>query len=321
MPPKADKAHKAPEGTTEKTTKPTAKEKTSSGRTATLHDETAVREQEANIINCILPEAKNHPIYKDVVDKIKSTGAGKAQKWTNTTLYKHFSGWVESAAYEDRPALVFLLAALAAHECLAGTSYSKFRTEVNRRRLKEWATEQLSCSRCPTSSETEVSTPKAPPVLQNQTKVKVEEGADAQGTGCSAFIRQSIETGGQNVRTTQAHFAPHLRGNDDSLFPSINGSKRKAIDELDQMPPKHTMLDVDRQAIVAQLTNEAIEASRTRVVLREVGIQTDDDMFASWAANLASQFTTESMKREFEAVSENTRALAEFSRGRQTGGR
>ncbi|KAF4472146.1 hypothetical protein FALBO_944 [Fusarium albosuccineum] len=312
MPPKADKANKAPEGSTGKTAKSTANEKTSLSRLPVLRDETAIREQEASIINCILPQAKNHTVYKDVVDKIKSTSAGKARKWADTTLCKNFSGWVESAADEDRPALVFLLAALAAHECLAGTSVSKFRAEVSRRRLKAWAIEQLEGPRCSTSSETEVSTPKAPPVLQNQTTVKVEEGADAQGASCSAFIRQSIETGGQNVRTTQAHFAPRLRGNDDVPFPSVNGSKRKAVDELNQIPHKHTMLDVERQAIAAQLANEAIGASRTRVVLREVGTQTDDDMFASWAANLASQFTTESMKREFEAVSENTRALAEL---------
>ncbi|KAM5346393.1 hypothetical protein ACJ41O_009398 [Fusarium nematophilum] len=261
-----------------------------------------IRKQEQRAVGCISFKEEDHPeLYKDVVKQLKDSGIGRHLHLSDSHLCKSFLGWVQASDDDSRPNLRFFLAALAAHDCLATIDNTTFNKAVHRRGLREWAMKQLANARSCTKSTTQTtatSTTTTSPREGIKKALKVEEvdgpGLDVATRSAVLWrineqdnnhhsIRQSIETGFHDARTTGSRFEP--RGSPFETF-----SKRRADDQL---PPEHShkrvKTDMDHEAFAARI--EMLEAQNRKVTLRDTGTQTDSDMLAEWAVGLATKHT------------------------------
>ncbi|KAF4959392.1 hypothetical protein FGADI_1714 [Fusarium gaditjirri] len=254
-------------------------------------DVEAIRKRWDDAISCIHPNAQKHPaMYQRVVELIKKSNLRRG--WSDTQFCKDFAAWCRVSGLDARPDPEILLATLAVHESLGNNNF-KFDQEVRSRGLKQWVEQELRKHR-PFESTPISAEPETP-------RIKAEPG-----------------TGNQGPERRQADSAHR----NDSILPSVESNFGGPIRAMKRTVPDHPGLpankrantSVDQAGFTAKVCQLAeLQASQQRIVLRDAGTQTDNDISLERISEPMLK-ATEAMRENNEKQDEQIRTLMEHNR-------
>ncbi|KAH7264888.1 uncharacterized protein BKA55DRAFT_685371 [Fusarium redolens] len=279
------------DNTTDKVEAPPARKAKSSKPMISRDDVEAIRERWDAAIARIHPDAKKHPaLYRRVVELIEKSNLRRG--WSDTQFYKNFVAWCRVSGPDAQPDPEIFLATLAVHESF-GNNNVKFIEEVRKRGLKQWVEHQLR-KHLPFVSTPISAEPETP-------RVKVEPGASSQGTD-----RRQVDAAYRNniIR-------PSVEGD---FGGPIRAVKRPAPEHPAQPANKRASVQVDQALLTAEVHRLAeLQASQQRIVLRDAGTQTDNDISLERISEPMLK-AAEAMRENNEKQDEQIRTLMEHNR-------
>ncbi|KAF5648325.1 hypothetical protein F52700_1017 [Fusarium sp. NRRL 52700] len=254
-------------------------------------DVEAIEKRHNDAIACIHPDAKKHPsIYQRVVELIKKSSLRRT--WGDTQFCKDFTAWCRVSGLDAKPNPDIMLATLAVHDSLGNNNF-KFAHDVRTRGLEQWLEKELNKHRPFVSTST--------PVEPGTPRIKTEPGTKSQGP----------EQGQVDPSRGNGSILPSIEGNSGG---PVRTMKRTASDHPGQPANKRASAQVDQASSTAKVHRLAeLQAPQQRIVLRDTGTQTDDNISLGNVVEPMLK-ATKAMTGSKEKLDEHTLALQEHNR-------
>lgn len=218
---------------------------------------------------------RNSPLYELVEQRIETLTSGRCRTFGETNMSKDFAGWLRTAGPDDKPKLEVMLALFAAWDALASVRNDTFGREVEKRKLREWAREQLRIinGEKPTAKSSQ----------KGRKTVKVENDEGSAEMGVNQRNQNTILPSVERDSDTPARTLPNLRP----------GQERLTSSEFES-PARTVQVSKFSQATFAPATKrQRVDNIPTKPekTFADAKIQTDEEHLPGWAPELINDFT------------------------------